>query len=66
MPLSGFHLLAATGCRTDPGLLNRNRRLAKDFEVSIASATTWIYIVSVQLLIRRLTCGPFFAGHIFT
>jgi transposase len=34
--------------------LNRNRRLAKDFEASIASATTWIYIASVQLLVRRL------------
>ena len=34
--------------------LNRNRRLAKDFETSIASATTWIYIASTQLLIRRL------------
>jgi transposase len=34
--------------------LNRNRRLAKDFETSIASATTWIYIASIQLLIRRL------------
>jgi transposase len=29
--------------------LNRNRRLAKDFETSIASATTWIYIASTQL-----------------
>jgi transposase len=37
--------------------LNRNRRLAKDFEASIASATTWIYIASVQLLIRRLACA---------
>ena len=36
--------------------LNRNRRLAKDFEASIASATTWIYVASVQLLIRRLAC----------
>ena len=34
--------------------LNRNRRLAKDFEASIASAKAWIYIASVQLLIRRL------------
>jgi transposase len=34
--------------------LNRNRRLAKDFEASIASAKTWVYIASVQLLIRRL------------
>jgi len=34
--------------------LNRNRRLAKDFETSITSATTWIYIAATQLLIRRL------------
>ena len=34
--------------------LNRNRRLAKDFEASIASAETWIYLASVQFLIRRL------------
>jgi transposase len=36
--------------------LNRNRRLAKDFEASIASAKAWVYIASVQLLIRRLAC----------
>ena len=34
--------------------LNRNRRLAKDFEATIASAKAWLYIASVQLLIRRL------------
>jgi transposase len=34
--------------------LNRNRRLAKDFEASIASAKAWVYIASVQLLTRRL------------
>jgi transposase len=34
--------------------LNRNRRLAKDFEATIASAETWIMLASVQLLIRRL------------
>ena len=34
--------------------LNRNRRLAKDFEASTASAKAWVYIASVQLLIRRL------------
>jgi transposase len=34
--------------------LNRNRRLAKDFETSIASATAWIYAASTQLLLRRL------------
>src|SRR5712675_1790665 len=35
--------------------LNRNRRLAKDFEASIASAKAWLYLASIQLLIRRLT-----------
>jgi transposase len=34
--------------------LNRNRRLAKDFEATITSAETWIYIGSVKLLSRRL------------
>ena len=33
--------------------LNRNRRLAKDFE-TIESATTWLYIASVKLIARRL------------
>jgi transposase len=36
--------------------LNRNRRSAKDFEATLASATTWIYIASATLLIRRLAC----------
>jgi transposase len=34
--------------------LNRNRRLAKDFEASPASAKAWLLIASVQLLIRRV------------
>ena len=34
--------------------LNRNRRLAKDFETSIASALAWLMIASVKLLSRRL------------
>ena len=34
--------------------LCRNRRLAKDFEASIASAEAWLMIASVALLIRRL------------
>jgi transposase len=34
--------------------LNRNRRLAKDFEATIASARAWIYLASVQLLIKQL------------
>jgi hypothetical protein len=32
--------------------LNRNRRLAKDFENSIASATAWLVMASVQLPAR--------------
>ena len=35
--------------------LNRNRRLAKDFEKSIATAVAWIMIASVKLITRRLT-----------
>jgi len=34
--------------------INRNRRLAKDFEASVASATAFLYAASVMLLIRRL------------
>ena len=32
----------------------RNRRLAKDFETSIASAEAWVLIASIRLLSRRL------------
>jgi len=34
--------------------LNRNRRLAKDFEATLASAKAWLLIASVQLLMRRV------------
>jgi transposase len=34
--------------------LNRNRRLAKDFEATTESAVTWLYIASVKLMSRRL------------
>ena len=34
--------------------LNRNRRLAKDFQASTASAKAWLYIASIQLLLRRV------------
>ena len=34
--------------------INRNRRLAKDFEATIASAEAFLYAASVMLLIRRL------------
>jgi transposase len=34
--------------------LNRNRRLAKDFEKTIESATAWLFMASVQQITRRL------------
>lgn len=34
--------------------INRNRRLAKDFEATIASAEAFLYTASVMILIRRL------------
>jgi len=34
--------------------LNRNRRLAKDFEATSETATAWLYIASVKLLTRRI------------
>ncbi len=34
--------------------VNRNRRLAKDFEATIASARAFLYAASVMLLLRRL------------
>ena len=37
--------------------LNRNRRLAKDFEATIESAVTWLYIASVKLMSRRLAAA---------
>jgi hypothetical protein len=36
------------------GWINRNRRLAKDFETTIASAETFLHAASVMLLARRL------------
>jgi Transposase and inactivated derivatives len=37
--------------------LNRNRRLAKDFEKSVASAECWMMIASVKLLTRHIARG---------
>ncbi len=37
--------------------LGRNRRLAKDFEATLASATAFLYAASVLLLARRLGRG---------
>jgi transposase len=35
--------------------LNRNRRLAKDFEKTVESALAWIMIASIKLLSRRIS-----------
>ncbi len=37
--------------------LNRNRRLAKDVEMTIESAVTWLYIASAKLMSRRLAAA---------
>jgi transposase len=37
--------------------LNRNRRLAKDFEATIESAQAWLFVASVKLLSRRIARG---------
>ena len=52
---TGFHVLPRRWVveRTF-AWLNRNRRLAKDFEATIGSSEAWIYLASVQLLARRL------------
>ena len=34
--------------------LNRNRRLAKDFERTIESATAWLFLASIQIMTRRI------------
>ncbi len=34
--------------------LNRNRRLAKDFEATVASATAFLYAASAMMLLRRM------------
>ena len=51
----GFELLPRRwGGERTLAWLNRNRRLAKDFEQTIASATAWLFIASVQLHTRRI------------
>jgi transposase len=40
--------------------LGRNRRLAKDFEATIGSAEAWLYLASVQLLVRRLARSGYY------
>jgi transposase len=51
----GFHLIKRRWVvERTIAWLNRNRRLAKDFEASIESALAWLMIASVKLLTRRL------------
>lgn len=51
----GFHLLPRRWVveRTF-AWFGRCRRLAKDFEASIASAEAWLHLASIKLLVRRL------------
>jgi transposase len=51
---TGFEVLRRWVVERTLAWLNRNRRLAKDFEASIASAKAWRLIASLQLLIRRV------------
>ncbi len=48
---------ALGGLKRTLAWLNRNRRLAKDFEASVESAVTWLYIASVKLMSRRLAAA---------
>jgi hypothetical protein len=52
---AGSELLRVGGLSSELfAWLNRHRRLAKNFEASMASAEAWLYTASVHLLIRRL------------
>jgi transposase len=54
-PNRGFHVLPRRWVvERTLAWLNRNRRLAKDFETLIDTAATWLILASVKLLTRRL------------
>jgi putative transposase len=38
------------------GWLNRDRRLSKDYERTIASSETWIHLSFIHMMVRRLAC----------
>jgi transposase len=61
---TGFHVLPRRWVveRTF-AWLNRNRRLAKDFEATIGSSEAWIYLASIQLLARRLARPTTHGAH---
>ena len=44
--------------------LSRNRRLAKDFEQTIACPTAWLSIAAIQLFIRRIARPEKYAGQL--
>jgi transposase len=51
----GFHVLRRRWVvERTLAWLNRNRRLAKDFEATVESALAWILIASIKMLSRRL------------
>ena len=54
---AGFSSCHAAGSSSEPWLGSiETDAWPKDFEASIASAKAWVYIASVQLLVRRLSC----------
>ena len=54
-PAKGFQLLPRRWVvERTLAWLDRNRRRAKDFEAPIATAQAWLFIASVQLLVRPL------------
>jgi transposase len=53
--VKGFEVLPRWwGVERTLARLNRSRRLAKDFEQALASATTRLFIASVQIFLRRI------------
>jgi transposase len=53
--VKGFHLLPRRWVvERSFAWLGRSRRLAKDFEASIASATAWLFLANLRLLSRRI------------
>ena len=53
-PLEKRRLLTAHVVERTLAWFGRSRRLAKDFEATIASATAWVLLANLRLLSRRL------------
>ncbi len=54
LPAAGWWSAPSPGSAETDAWLGRNRRLAKDFEATLASSTAWLFMASVQLMTRRL------------